>query len=1200
MLWPFGLKGGGAMGNYRTLLLFVVAVVYSGLAGAATVRTAGFKNNPNVFNVVANQPFTVDLDTLLAGPAEGTLTWAPAGATPVPTWLTLNSTTHTLSGTPGVANEGTVTFSISVDDSATPEQAAIGVFQFNVAAPYAPPAWLQNPIKFTADAGTLFSASIAADAKDPQALTLTFALGTGGPSWLSMDSSGNLTGTPAASNLGANNYTVTVTDSAGLSAQASLVVTVIGPPTWVVNPITFNGTANVAFTASIAADAKDPQGLALTYTLASGGPSWLSMTSAGALSGTPTSSNLGANNFTVTATNAAGLSAQASLVIRVSAPPQWTVNPITFTATAGSPFTASIAADAKDPAGLNLSFSLNSGGPAWLSMDSSGNLTGTPAVANLGANNYTVTVTNAAGLSAQASLVVTVVAPPSWLQNPIQFTADATVPFSASIAADAKDPAGLPLTFTLSGGPAWLSMDSKGDLTGTPALTDAGANTYTVTATNSDGLSANASLIVTVVIVPQTPLWLKNPILFTAVAGIPFSATIATDAKDPVGLPLSFSLSPGGPAWLSMDTLGNLSGVPTAATPGPNQYSVTVVNSAGLSASATLIITVTAPPVWLQNPISLNAYTNVAFAASIANDAKDPQGLPLTFSLASGGPAWLKMDASGNLSGTPLAANVGLNTYTVTVTDSAGLTASATLNITVYGSPIWLQNPITFTTIATLPFTASIAADAKDPQGSTLTFTLSAGPAWLSMDSLGNLKGTPAMSNLGANTYTVTVKNVAGLTATATLVVTVNASTQPPVWLKNPITFTTTAAQPFSASIGSDAKDPLGLALTFSLATGGPAWLSMDNQGNLSGTPARSNVGANNYTVTVTNAAGLSAQASLVITVIQPTNTQTVQVDSAVPGAPIELLWNVDYPQQCDEGPQNFKANVQYFFDALNTAQIHDSGVLISSDAKMFDGVPMTSPTTGMLMLWSDPNLATTFGALFDLSYSGGDCSDCDNSPIWSMQRFTDHLPTLSINQNGYNVTGVPIDSLVFTERADNYPHYTAQNATYKNYTPTDFANEFVSYFDKSQKALRINALTPQCLDCDDTKPEAKKAKSNSLVTAKDTGTEAYQALVTVTKGTYYTEACDMDWEQMFQDYAQKVITRAYIDAKRVIPLTKVPYDPTKIVVTLGTTVLTGNTGSPADLWTYDATQNAVIINWSLIDDTQIAAGTMLTITYPI
>ena len=156
------------------------------------------------------------------------------------------------------------------------------------------------------------------------------------------------------SGLGANNYTVTATNSAGLSAEAPLIVTVVGSPVWIVNPITFAATANVAFKASVAADAKDPQGLALTFALGTGGPAWLSMDASGNLSGTPAASNIGANNYTVTVTNSVGLSASASLVVNVNAPPKWTVNPIALTSVAGTPFSNSIAQDAVDPAGLPL------------------------------------------------------------------------------------------------------------------------------------------------------------------------------------------------------------------------------------------------------------------------------------------------------------------------------------------------------------------------------------------------------------------------------------------------------------------------------------------------------------------------------------------------------------------------------------------------------------------------------------------------------------------------------------------------------------------------------------------------------------------------------------------------------------------------------------------------------------------------------
>lgn len=55
-----------------------------------------------------------------------------------------------------------------------------------------------------------------------------------------------------------------------------------------------------------------------------------------------------------------------------------------------------------------------------------------------------------------------------------------------------------------------------------------------------------------------------------------------------------------------------------------------------------------------------------------------------TFSKISG-PAWLTVTADGTLTGTPTAGDVGENTFTVRVTDSAGAWDEATLNVSVFG-----------------------------------------------------------------------------------------------------------------------------------------------------------------------------------------------------------------------------------------------------------------------------------------------------------------------------------------------------------------------------------------------------------------------------------------------------------------------------------------------------------------------------------
>ena len=67
---------------------------------------------------------------------------------------------------------------------------------------------------------------------------------------------------------------------------------------------------------------------------------------------------------------------------------------------------------------------------------------------------------------------------------------------------------------------------------------------------------------------------------------------------------------------------------------------------------------------------------------SVIVRASDPDADALMFA-KSAGPAWLSVAANGTLSGTPGAGDVGLNSFTVSVSDGRGGSDSATLQTTV-------------------------------------------------------------------------------------------------------------------------------------------------------------------------------------------------------------------------------------------------------------------------------------------------------------------------------------------------------------------------------------------------------------------------------------------------------------------------------------------------------------------------------------
>ena len=87
--------------------------------------------------------------------------------------------------------------------------------------------------------------------------------------------------------------------------------------------------------------------------------------------------------------------------------------------------------------------------------------------------------------------------------------------------------------FSKVSGPAWLVVAASGTLSGMPANSDAGTNSFVVRVTDGGGLSNNATMTI---YVNGAPSFTSNPFSHPGVnAGQPYSGTIATNATDPNG-----------------------------------------------------------------------------------------------------------------------------------------------------------------------------------------------------------------------------------------------------------------------------------------------------------------------------------------------------------------------------------------------------------------------------------------------------------------------------------------------------------------------------------------------------------------------------------------------------------------------------------------------------------------------------------------
>jgi hypothetical protein len=185
----------------------------------------------------------------------------------------------------------------------------------------------------------------------------------------------------------------------------------------------------------------------------------------------------------------------------------------------------------------------------------------------------------------------------------------------------------------------------------------------------------------------RPPVFLANPFTEPGVnAGQSYSATVSTNASDPNGDAITFA-KVSGPTWLSLAASGALSGTPANSDAGTNTFVVSARDPAGLSNTATMKILVNGAPGFFANPFTLpDAPAGFAYAGTIATNASDPNGDSLVFSKVSG-PTWLSVGSNGSVSGTPLSADVGTNSFVVQATDPGGLFGSATMNINVTPAP---------------------------------------------------------------------------------------------------------------------------------------------------------------------------------------------------------------------------------------------------------------------------------------------------------------------------------------------------------------------------------------------------------------------------------------------------------------------------------------------------------------------------------
>ncbi|MCM2311705.1 MAG: putative Ig domain-containing protein [Steroidobacteraceae bacterium] len=615
-----------------------------------------------------------------------------------PSWASFDKVTGRLSGTPPAGSAGTyASIVVSVTDGAT--TVSLPSFAINVApgqavAANTPPQIGGTPPS-TVQVGQTYD--FVPSATDRDGDTLVFA-SVNVPAWLTFDrASGRLTGKPQTGQEGSYaDIVISVSDGEEIVFLAPFTVTVQpsavskGPvpnaaPSISGTPVTSVGEGKAyAFQPT----ASDPEGDALSFSVANA-PVWLAVsTSTGRLSGTAPAGSAGTySGIVLSVTDGVSTVSLPAFALTVTPAPANT--PPTIGGTPATKVTVGQAYSfvplAADADGDTLTFS-SAGKPAWLTFDTrTGRLSGTPSTAQLGTySNIRISVSDGKSTASLPAFSINVAAADTTNRSPTisgNPATTATEGVAYSFQPSASDPDGDPLTFSASGVPTWLTFNSgTGRLSGTPPAGTTGSF-GPIVITVSDGNSSASLGAFTITVSGQAPTNSPPTISGTPATGATVGKPYAfqPSASDADGDVLRFGVA-NAPSWMTFDTVtGLLAGTPGDANVGT--FGNIVVSVSDGKASATLpafSITVSAVPVENRAPtISGSPATSVTVGQAYVFQptASDADGDVLRFGIANA-PSWASFDVvTGRLSGSPASTGSYAN-IVISVSDG---TASATL-----------------------------------------------------------------------------------------------------------------------------------------------------------------------------------------------------------------------------------------------------------------------------------------------------------------------------------------------------------------------------------------------------------------------------------------------------------------------------------------------------------------------------------------
>ena len=702
----------------------------------------------------------------------------------------------------GVSDEGILTVSAegavvtlealakgtaTVTATATDPGGLSAVQSFLVTVPNRTPGAVGSMPAQTIEVDAAFTTDVTGYFTDPDGDDLTYTAASSDPSITEVSlSGGELTVTAVAK--GEATVTVTATDTEGLTATQQFAVTVPNRPPLVAGTIE-GRTIEVgeAATLDLSGYFTDPDGDALVYTAAPSGVAVAGARVEGA-DMTVTALAKGEATVTVTATDTEGLAAtQAFAVIVPNQAPLATGSMEERILEVGETAALELSDYFSDPDGDDLAYAATSSNATVMGVEVSDGAVTVTALGKGGAT-IAITATDTDGESATRNWVVSAA---NQAPLPVGSIEGSTIEVGETAIIELSDyfsdPDGDDISYeAASSDPAVTTAAVTGSTLSVAAIAR-GIATVTLTATDTEGLSATREFAVTVP--NRAPQAVSDVSEMEVSQGGIRRVDPATHFVDPDGDPLVFDAESSRPsvarAWIATNGVvirgindGTATVTITAKDPDEStatlSFRVRVTGSNGGSGDPNQ------PPVVTGKILSQDLQEGDKRMVDASSYFNDPDNDELEFSASSSNTDVVKAATSGAEVELEVVAQ-GTATVTVTAEDPEGLETSQDFGVEVTEAGTENRAPAVVGTVAaqTLEENASTTLDASDyftdPDGDALTFSVeSSDSGVVTVTASGNnlaLKGVAE----GSATVTVTAADPEGLSTELNIAVTVEA-----------------------------------------------------------------------------------------------------------------------------------------------------------------------------------------------------------------------------------------------------------------------------------------------------------------------------------------------------------------------------------------------------------------------------------------